>query len=137
VQHALLHGDEVTGATTFRLEAGMDTGPVFGVTTEEVRPTTPAGDLLERLARRRSRLLVATLDGLEDGRWRPSRSRRRGSRGAEDHRGGRPRRLDRPALRVDRLVRACTPAPGRLDDVPRQAGQARAGHGHRRAARAG
>src|SRR5690606_13294838 len=29
VQHALLHGDEVTGATTFRIEEGLDTGPVF------------------------------------------------------------------------------------------------------------
>jgi methionyl-tRNA formyltransferase len=30
VQHAVLHGDEFTGAAVFQLEAGLDTGPVFG-----------------------------------------------------------------------------------------------------------
>src|SRR4051812_25190287 len=68
VQRALIAGDEITGASTFRLEAGMDTGPMFGVVTETVRPTDTAGDLLVRLADSGARLLVATLDGIEDGR---------------------------------------------------------------------
>ena len=67
VQHAVLAGDEVTGATTFRLERGMDTGPVFGVTTEDVRPGDTSGDLLERLAVAGAGLLVHTLDAIEDG----------------------------------------------------------------------
>jgi methionyl-tRNA formyltransferase len=113
VQHALLHGDEVTGATTFRLEAGMDTGPVYGVTTEQVRPTDTSGDLLERLAVAGAGLLVATLDGIEDGALSPVPQRADGVSLApkltvEDA------RVDwtAPAVRVDRLVRACTPAPG-------------------------
>ena len=52
VQHAVLHGDEVTGASVFELEAGLDTGPVYGTLTEEIRPTDTSGDLLERLADR-------------------------------------------------------------------------------------
>jgi methionyl-tRNA formyltransferase len=113
VQHALLHGDELTGATTFRLEAGMDTGPVFGVTTERVRPTDTSGDLLDRLAVSGAGLLVATLDGIERGELQPVPQPADGVSLApkitvDDA------RVDwtAPAVRVDRLVRACTPAPG-------------------------
>ena len=113
VQHALLHGDEVTGATTFRLEAGMDTGPVYGVTTEEVHPTDTSGDLLERLARAGAGLLVATLDGIEDGALVPVPQPSDGVSHAPKITAA-DARVDwtAPAVHVDRLVRACTPAPG-------------------------
>ena len=67
VQHAVIAGDEVTGATAFRLEAGLDTGPVFGLLTEAIRPRDTAGDLLGRLADAGAGLLVRTLDGIADG----------------------------------------------------------------------
>ncbi|HEX4656068.1 MAG TPA: methionyl-tRNA formyltransferase, partial [Streptosporangiaceae bacterium] len=67
VQHAILHGDDVTGATTFQIVAELDAGPVFGVVTEEVKPTDTAGDLLARLAVSGAELLVATIDGIESG----------------------------------------------------------------------
>lgn len=113
VQHAVLAGDEVTGATTFRLEAGLDTGPVFGVTTEDVRPTDTSGDLLERLAIAGAGLLVATLDALEEGAVhavpQPLEGVSLAPKLTVEH-----ARIDwsAPALRVERLVRACTPAPG-------------------------
>ncbi|HEX4978131.1 MAG TPA: formyltransferase family protein, partial [Nocardioides sp.] len=50
VQNALWAGDEVTGATTFRIVRELDAGPVFGVMTQLVRPDDTAGSLLERLA---------------------------------------------------------------------------------------
>jgi methionyl-tRNA formyltransferase len=113
VQHALLAGDEVTGATTFLLEEGLDTGPVLGVVTEAVRPSDTTGDLLARLAASGAQLLLATLDGLERGALRPAPQSGEGVSLApkltvDDA------RVDWtvPALRVDRLVRACTPAPG-------------------------
>ena len=113
VQHALLAGDEVTGASTFLLEEGLDTGPVLGVLTEQVRPADTAGDLLGRLATAGAGLLVATLDGLAAGTLRPVPQPADGVSlapkiGVEDA------RVDwaAPALRVDRVVRACTPAPG-------------------------
>jgi methionyl-tRNA formyltransferase len=113
VQHAVLAGDEVTGASTFLLEEGMDTGPVYGVVTEEVRPRDTSGDLLERLSVSGAALLVATLDGIEDGTLAPRPQQADGVSMA-------PKvtvddvRVDwsAPALRVDRLVRAATPAPG-------------------------
>lgn len=113
VQHAILHGDEVTGATTFRLEAGLDTGPVFGVTTEDVRPTDTSGDLLERLAVAGAGLLVATLDGIEEGALEPRPQPADGVSLAPKITVA-DARVDwtAPALHVDRRIRACTPAPG-------------------------
>jgi methionyl-tRNA formyltransferase len=113
VQHALWAGDEVTGATTFRIVRELDAGPTFGVMTEAVRPTDTAGDLLDRLAHGGAQLLVRTLDGIEDGtvaaREQP-----------DDGVSLAPKitvadaRVDwsEPAAAVDRRVRACTPSPG-------------------------
>ena len=113
VQHALLAGDEVTGASTFRLEEGLDTGPVFGVVTEEVRPTDTAGDLLQRLSVSGAGLLRATLDGLAAGTVTAVPQPADGVSHAPKI-GVDDARVDWtvPAQRVDRVVRACTPAPG-------------------------
>ncbi len=113
VQHAILHGDEVTGASTFRIEAGLDTGPVFGVVTEQVRTSDTSGALLGRLADSGARLLLATLDGLEDGSVTAVPQPADGVSRAPKLTAA-DARLDwaATALRVDRLIRACTPAPG-------------------------
>ena len=79
VQHALWAGDEVTGATTFRIVRELDAGPTYGLMTERVRPGDTAGSLLERLAEGGAGLLVATLDGLETARSRPASSPRTAS----------------------------------------------------------
>ena len=113
VQHAILHGDDVTGATTFRLEEGLDTGPVFGVLTTDIGPHETAGDVLERLAHDGAGLMVATLDGIADGSLAPRPQPADGVSFApklsvDDARVA----WSAPALRVDRQVRACTPSPG-------------------------
>jgi methionyl-tRNA formyltransferase len=113
VQHAVLHGDEVTGASVFELEAGLDTGPVYGTLTEQIRPTDTSGDLLERLAGEGAGLLVAVLDAIEAGTARAHPQPSDGVTLApkitiEDARI----RWDDPAFAVDRRIRACTPAPG-------------------------
>jgi methionyl-tRNA formyltransferase len=113
VQHAIWAGDEVTGATTFRIAAGLDTGPTYGLMTQAIRPGDTAGDLLERLAEGGAGLLVSTLDGIEDGSLEPVEQSAEGVSLApkitvDDA------RVDwtEPALAVDRRIRACTPAPG-------------------------
>lgn len=113
VQHALMAGDEVTGASTFQIEEGLDSGPVYGVVTEEVRPTDTSGDLLTRLAFAGAGLLAATMDGIEDGTLKAVPQPDEGVTLApkitvEDARVD----WSAPALRVDRVVRGCTPAPG-------------------------
>lgn len=113
VQRALWAGDEVTGATTFRLEEGLDTGPVLGRVTETVRPGDTSGDLLSRLAVAGAALLVRTLDGLDDGELVAVPQEDDGVSYApkvtvDDA------RVDwrHPALAVERQLRACSPAPG-------------------------
>ncbi|MEE1747214.1 MULTISPECIES: methionyl-tRNA formyltransferase [unclassified Streptomyces] len=113
VQHSVMAGDEVTGASTFLIEEGLDSGPVYGVLTEEVRPTDTSGDLLTRLAFAGAGLLVATMDGIEDGTLHAVPQPAEGVTLApkitvEDAQV----QWSAPALRVDRVVRGCTPAPG-------------------------
>jgi methionyl-tRNA formyltransferase len=67
VQHAVLHGDDITGATTFLIVKELDAGPVFGTLTEAIRPNDTSGDLLARLSVSGAELLVRTLDAIEDG----------------------------------------------------------------------
>lgn len=118
VQAAVRAGDEVTGASTFRIEAGLDTGPVFGLLTETVRAADTAGSLLGRLAVAGAQLLVATMDGLDDGELHAVPQSADGVSVApkitvDDA------RVDwaAPALAVDRLVRAVTPEPGAWTEV--------------------
>jgi methionyl-tRNA formyltransferase len=113
VQHAIWAGDEVSGATTFRIVRELDAGPTFGVMTETIRPTDTAGDLLSRLAEGGAGLLVATLDGIDDGSLEAREQQVDGVSLApkitvEDG------RIDwaEAATAVDRRIRACTPAPG-------------------------
>lgn len=113
VQHAVLHGDELTGASVFQLEEGLDTGPVYGTLTDEIRPADTSGDLLERLAHSGAGLLVAVLDAIDDGTARAEPQPADGVSLApkltvEDARV----RWSDPAFAVDRRIRACTPAPG-------------------------
>ena len=113
VQHALLHGDPVTGASTFRLEAGLDTGPVYGSLTEQVRPRDTAGELLARLAEAGADLLAATVDGLAAGALTAVPQPADGVSLAPRLEVADARiRWEHPAVAVDRRVRACTPAPG-------------------------
>lgn len=113
VQRSILAGDDVTGATTFRLVEELDAGPTYGLLTEQITSKDTAGSLLARLAEHGAGLLVATLDGIEDQSiverpqpeaglsWAPKLT-------TEDA------ELDwnAPSPVVDRQVRACTPAPG-------------------------
>jgi methionyl-tRNA formyltransferase len=113
VQAAVRHGDEITGASAFRIVKALDAGPVFGVLTEAVRPDDTAGVLLDRLAESGAHLLVSTVDGIEDGALVAVEQPEDGVSYApkistEDA------RLDftAPAIAVDRLARAVTPDPG-------------------------
>jgi len=113
VQHAIWAGDEFTGATTFRIVRELDAGPTYGVMTERIRPTDTAGDLLGRLAEGGAALLVATLDGIALGeleaREQPADGITIAPKILVDD-----ARIDwsRPAVAIDRQIRACTPGPG-------------------------
>ena len=113
VQHAILHGDDVTGASTFLIVKELDAGPVYGVLTEPVRPDDTAGTLLDRLSHSGADLLVATLDGIEDGTVKAVPQPAEGVSFAPKITPA-DARVDwkLPAHVVDRQIRACTPDPG-------------------------
>jgi len=113
VQRAIIAGDELTGATTFVLDQGMDNGPVLGTLTEAIAPRDTAGDLLERLAAAGAELLRATMDGLAMGRLTPVAQMADGVSLAPKLTVA-DARVDwhAPAMHIDRLIRGCTPAPG-------------------------
>jgi methionyl-tRNA formyltransferase len=113
VQAAIAAGDTVTGATTFRIEPALDSGPVYGVVTETVRPTDTAASLLDRLSISGAALLETTLDGIADGSLSPVPQPSEGITVApkvtvDDARV----RWDLPAHVVERRIRAVTPNPG-------------------------
>jgi methionyl-tRNA formyltransferase len=113
VHAAIAAGDAVTGATTFQIEPALDSGPVYGVVTETVRPTDTAADLLDRLSISGAVLLETTLDGIADGTLSPVPQPSDGVTVApkvtvDDARV----RWDLPAHVVERRIRAVTPNPG-------------------------
>ncbi|MDN5893508.1 MAG: methionyl-tRNA formyltransferase [Nocardioides sp.] len=113
VQHSIWAGDEITGATTFRIVKELDAGPTFGMMTERIRPTDTSGDLLGRLAVGGAELLVRSLDGIADGSLEAREQDAEGVSFA-------PKILvenaeidwSEPAVAVDRRIRACSPGPG-------------------------
>jgi methionyl-tRNA formyltransferase len=113
VQHAILHGDDVTGASTFGIVKELDAGPVYGVLTESVRPDDTTGTLLDRLSHSGAELLVATLDGIEDGTVQAVPQPAEGvSFAPKIHSADARVDWKLPAHVVDRQIRACTPDPG-------------------------
>jgi len=113
VQHAIWAGDEVSGATTFRIVKELDAGPTFGLMTQLIHDDETAGSLLAKLAEGGAGLLVATLDGIEDGsleaREQPGEGISYAPKILVEH-----AQVDweDPGLGVDRRIRACTPGPG-------------------------
>lgn len=111
VQRALIAGDDVTGATTFRIEAGLDTGPVFGTLVRPIAADDTAGTLLDALAHDGAQLLVQTLANITTLQPVPqstdgaSHAEKLGKADAEIM-------WTHPAIAIDRRIRACTPEPG-------------------------
>jgi methionyl-tRNA formyltransferase len=113
VQHAVLHGDEITGASVFQLEAGLDTGPVYGTLTEPVAATDTTGDLLARLSVAGARLLVEVLDAIDAGVAVAVPQPADGvSLAPKFSVADAQVRWTEPGYAVDRRIRAATPAPG-------------------------
>jgi methionyl-tRNA formyltransferase len=113
VQAAIRAGDEITGASTFRIVKELDAGPVFGVVTEAIGATDTAGSLLGRLSESGAKLLLSTMDGLADGslvaREQPAEGLSYAPKvTVEDARVS----FADPASAVDRQIRSVTPEPG-------------------------
>ena len=67
IQPAILNGDVITGVTTMRMDAGVDTGDIIMQQEVIIRENETTGSLFERLAVAGAKLVVKTLAALEDG----------------------------------------------------------------------
>lgn len=113
VQAAIIHGDEVTGVSTFKLEVGMDTGPVFGQVTTEIKKDETAGELLDRLSLLGAELVIRTLSAISTGEAKPTTQ-------ADFDVSYAPKlsptqgqiKWHNPALAIHRHIRGFTPTPG-------------------------
>ena len=112
VQRAVMAGDDITGAVTFQLEEGLDTGPVFGTLTETVGQEDTAGELLERLSRSGAVLLAQTLSAIQAGK--ASAVPQSGDVSLAPKLTLEDGRLNwtHPALAISRQARGVTPEPG-------------------------
>lgn len=113
VQHAIIAGDEVTGASVFRLEPGMDTGPILGQITTAISPSETAGQLLERLAIEGARLMRAVVEGVAAGQLQATPQVASDATYAPKLLAADGRiNWQASAIAVSRQVRGCTPQPG-------------------------
>jgi methionyl-tRNA formyltransferase len=112
LQYSVIHGDDVVGATTFRLEEGLDTGPVYGTLALTPRADATSGELLAELADSGAELLAQTISGLAEGRVEP-----RPQEGEPTYAPKLTLEDGRlywalPAIALDRRARGVTPEPG-------------------------
>ena len=112
VQRAVMAGDDVTGAVTFQLEEGLDTGPVFGTLTESVGPEDTAGELLGRLSHSGAVLLAQTLSAIEAGKAFPQPQAGEVSHAPKLTLEDGHLQWNHPALAIGRQARGVTPEPG-------------------------
>lgn len=120
VQAAIFAGDDITGATTFRIEEGLDTGPILGTMTQGIKPTDTAESLLGSLADSGADLLVSTMDALEAGAISPVPQQGEASYAAKITKEDARINWTQPDFAIDRLIRAYTPAPGPWTDLDGQ-----------------
>ena len=113
IQQAIISGETRTGVTTMLMDEGWDTGNILLQETIDIDPDSNAGDLARELSLIGAKLLVQTLDGLEDGLI--------ASIPQNDELATTAHSLPRDAGVVDwsmaardivNLVRGCTPRPG-------------------------
>jgi len=119
IQHALLAGDPVTGVTVFRMTGRMDAGPILGRVEVPVSPEDDYRSLHDKLAEAAAPLLLDVLRGLEEGTLAPEPQDEAAAVPApklkkED--GAVP--WERPAVEIERFLRAFTPWPGAYTFCP-------------------
>jgi len=112
VQRSVMAGDDVTGAVTFQLEEGLDTGPVFGTLTEAVKAQDTAGDLLERLSHSGAVLLAQTLSAIDAGKASPRPQAGEVTLAPKLTLEDGHLNWSHPALAISRQARGVTPEPG-------------------------
>jgi len=113
IARAIEAGDASTGITIMQMDAGLDTGPMLAVEPVPIADRDTAGTLHDRLADVGARLIVETLQDLENGKVRATPQPAAGvTYATKIDRAERAIDWRAPALAIDRKIRALSPAPG-------------------------
>jgi len=113
INAAILHGDEETGVTIMKMDAGLDTGPILAQRSVRIEPDETAGSLFDKLSMLGADLLLETLPLTFSGKIEPRPQPEDGAiyAGMMKKQEG---ELDfsQPAEELERKVRAFNPWPG-------------------------
>lgn len=112
VARAILNGDATTGVTVFKLDAGMDTGPIFVSREIAIGPQESAGELLQRMAEVGPAVVAEALEFIADGAVPTVQSADGVSYAAKIHKEDARIDWGKSAVVLDRQIRAFTPEPG-------------------------
>jgi methionyl-tRNA formyltransferase len=116
IQRAILAGDHETGVCIMQMEAGLDTGPVLLRETLEIGTEETTGELHDRLSELGARLILQALAHLPDLVPQPQAEAGVTYAAKIDKAEARVD-FTRPAVEVDRLIRAMSPSPGAWVEV--------------------
>ncbi len=121
IQRAIEAGDAQTGVSIMRMEAGLDTGPVYCMEQLPIHAGDTGGSLHDRLADAGANLLLRVLRDLQDGVAEPTAQSNDGvSYAAKIDKSETWLDFTRPAIELERRIRAFAPHPGtrtRLGEV--------------------
>jgi methionyl-tRNA formyltransferase len=113
IQRAILAGDDRTGISIMKMEAGLDTGPVALMKEIKIGENETAGQLHDRLAALGAQLIVEAVGLIESGRIEPRPQSPKGVTYAAKIDKAEAR-IDwrRPAGEVHNHIRGLSPFPG-------------------------
>jgi methionyl-tRNA formyltransferase len=116
IQRAILAGDHETGVCIMQMEAGLDTGPVLLREALEIGTEETTGELHDRLSELGARLILQALAHLPDLGPQPQ-AEAGATYAAKIDKAEARVDFTRPAVEVDRLIRAMSPSPGAWVEV--------------------
>ena len=111
VQHAIWSGDKETAVTLFKIEEGLDTGPVLGLAESVIEPDETSGELLKRLSSIGVTLLNQELPRLYAGSFNLSQQQGSVTLAPKIQRVDARINFTSTSKKVENLVRAMNPEP--------------------------
>jgi methionyl-tRNA formyltransferase len=118
IQRALLSGDRVTGITIIRMDAGLDTGPMLAQRPLAITDQDDSQSLHDRLAELGAEVAIEVLKSLAAGNARETPQPAEGATYASKiQQGEAVIDWSKSAERIERTVRAFSPAPGAQSEL--------------------
>ena len=112
IQWAVMNGDRVTGVTTMRMDAGIDTGDMIDKVEVELAADETGGSLFERLSIAGAKLCVRTMKQIEEGTAIYTKQKEEDAIGTSMiHKKFGKINWNLPAVTLERLVRGLNPWP--------------------------